>query len=88
MTVDWITGDAMLMDSSGNIIKENIQRGGEALSITAKINYAGEIREFRIPMMIYPKAAEENFFDILEKQIEEENLKNPERKEVILPQEI
>ena len=88
MTVDWITGDAMLMDSSGNIIKENIQRGGEALSITAKINYAGEIREFKIPMMIYPKAAEENFFDILEKQIEEENLKNPERKEVILPQEI
>lgn len=88
MTVEWVISDAALMDSNGNIIKENIQRGGEALTITAKINYAGEIRELKIPMMIYPESDKEDFFDILEKQIEEENLKNPEGKEVVLPQEV
>lgn len=90
ITAEWTIDDYHFLDDSGNIVKETVSEAGEDTSVTVSMKYAGDIRQFKINMTIYPPlmSEKEKFLEAAAEALEKCDKESLTEEAMTLPSEI
>lgn len=86
----WESSDYDLMNQKGEICKEDIAKDGELLTLTCTFSYRDFIREYQIPVCIYPpeRSEEEQWEKEVDQSMEAAQKKQMYEEFYVLPEKI